>query len=49
MTWSTDELAKIAATDDLHVSPLRDDPRTASDAPPASATRFLPSARQLDW
>jgi hypothetical protein len=25
MTWSNDELRKIAATDDLHISPLRDD------------------------
>ncbi|MDR5817126.1 DUF2255 family protein [Caballeronia sp. LZ033] len=24
-SWSTDELAAIAASDDLHVSPLRDD------------------------
>jgi hypothetical protein len=25
MTWSDDELRKIAETDDLHISPLRDD------------------------
>jgi hypothetical protein len=25
MTWSNDELRKIAETDDLHISPLRDD------------------------
>lgn len=25
MPWSKDELARIAATDDLHISPLRDD------------------------
>ncbi|QKD02608.1 DUF2255 family protein [Mesorhizobium loti] len=25
MPWSEDELARIAATDDLHISPLRDD------------------------
>ena len=25
MTWSKDELRKIAATDNLHISPLRDD------------------------
>ena len=27
-TWSTDELRKIAETDDLHISPLRDDGKT---------------------
>jgi len=27
-TWTKDELSKIAATDDLHVSPLRDDRKT---------------------
>lgn len=26
--WNTDELQKIAATDDLHISPLRDDGTT---------------------
>ena len=25
MTWSKDELGRIAATDDLHIAPLRDD------------------------
>lgn len=25
MPWSKDELERIAATDDLHISPLRDD------------------------
>ena len=27
-TWSKDELHKIAATDDLHISPFRDDEKT---------------------
>ena len=27
-TWSKDELRKIADTDDLHISPLRDDGKT---------------------
>lgn len=27
-TWSKDELQKIAETDDLHISPFRDDGRT---------------------
>ena len=26
--WEREELAKIATTDDLHISPLRDDGRT---------------------
>ena len=28
MPWTTDELAKIAAADDLHISPFRDDSKT---------------------
>jgi hypothetical protein len=28
MPWPTDEIAQIAATDDLHVSPLREDAKT---------------------
>ena len=28
MPWHTDELAKIAAADDLHISPFRDDGKT---------------------
>jgi hypothetical protein len=28
MPWNTDELDKIAAADDLHISPLRDDSKT---------------------
>ncbi len=28
MTWPTDELKKIAETDDLHIAPLRDDGKT---------------------
>jgi hypothetical protein len=28
MTWSKDELRKIAATDDLHISPFRPDGKT---------------------
>lgn len=27
-TWTKDELSKIAATDDLHISPFRDDAKT---------------------
>jgi hypothetical protein len=27
-TWSKDELSKIAETDDLHISPLREDGKT---------------------
>ena len=27
-TWSKDELSKIAGTDDLHISPFRDDGKT---------------------
>jgi hypothetical protein len=27
-TWTKDELKKIAATDDLHIAPLRDDGKT---------------------
>ena len=28
MPWNTDELAKIAVADDLHISPFRDDGKT---------------------
>ena len=28
MPWNTDELTKIAAADDLHISPFRDDGKT---------------------
>ena len=28
MPWNNDELTRIAATDDLHISPLREDGKT---------------------